>query len=271
MADQAAFRLATTMSPMTTPYRYVALGDSFTEGVGDDAPDRPNGLRGWADRVAEGLSASRQVEYSNLAIRGWLLDQIVDTQLAKALDLNPDLITISAGGNDMLRPGFDVDATIERYDALLTRLGETNAHLVVFTMPSRSAFSALEQLEERKLAYTRAIRAMAADHGATLVDFYSFDGFDDPRMWSWDRIHLSAAGHQRMAVEVLDVLGVDHGLSKPALGQAGRRNFARRRADDVIWAGKFLLPWIGRRVRGTSSGFGVTARYPEYVDAATLR
>ncbi len=36
--------------------RYVALGDSFTEGVGDPDPARPNGLRGWADLVAEELA-----------------------------------------------------------------------------------------------------------------------------------------------------------------------------------------------------------------------
>src|SRR6478735_8063127 len=33
--------------------RYVAIGDSFTEGVGDPDESRPNGWRGWADRVAE--------------------------------------------------------------------------------------------------------------------------------------------------------------------------------------------------------------------------
>src|SRR4051794_27659529 len=54
-------RLETLAPPLGTIWRmpfhrYVALGDSFTEGVGDPDPARPNGLRGWADRVAEVLA-----------------------------------------------------------------------------------------------------------------------------------------------------------------------------------------------------------------------
>ena len=80
-------------------HRYVALGDSFTEGVGDPDPARPNGLRGWADRVAEVLS--QQVDdfaYANLAVRGKLIAQIVQDQVEPAVALHPDLISICAGG-----------------------------------------------------------------------------------------------------------------------------------------------------------------------------
>jgi lysophospholipase L1-like esterase len=62
--------------------RYVAIGDSFTEGVGDPDPTRPNGLRGWADRVAEVLAAGDPgFGYANLAIRGRKLAGILDGQL----------------------------------------------------------------------------------------------------------------------------------------------------------------------------------------------
>ena len=92
-------------------HRYVALGDSFTEGVGDPDPDRPNGLRGWADRVAEVLATrTDDFGYANLAIRGRTLRPILAEQLEPALALRPDLVTIYAGGNDLIRPRCDVDA-----------------------------------------------------------------------------------------------------------------------------------------------------------------
>ena len=77
--------------------RYVALGDSFTEGVGDPDPRSPGGVRGWADRVAEELSIGHEdFAYANLAVRGLLLEQILERQVGPALALQPDLISLSA-------------------------------------------------------------------------------------------------------------------------------------------------------------------------------
>ena len=101
-------RMAEAQHPWS---RYVALGDSFTEGIGDPEPRSPGGHRGWADRVAEVLSSQTDdFAYANLAVRGKLIKQILDEQVEPALALRPDLITISAGGNDVIRPGTDPDA-----------------------------------------------------------------------------------------------------------------------------------------------------------------
>ena len=86
--------------------RYVALGDSFTEGIGDPESGSAGGHRGWADRVAEVLSQQADdFAYANLAVRGKLISQIVAGQVETALDLKPDLITFSAGGNDVIQIG----------------------------------------------------------------------------------------------------------------------------------------------------------------------
>jgi lysophospholipase L1-like esterase len=91
------------MTPQHPWSRYVAIGDSFTEGIGDPEPRSPGGHRGWADRVAEVLSGQTEdFAYANLAIRGRLLQQILDEQIEPALALHPDLITVSMGGNDEL-------------------------------------------------------------------------------------------------------------------------------------------------------------------------
>src|SRR6478735_6310757 len=111
--------------------RFVAIGDSFTEGIGDPEPDLPGGHRGWADRVAEVLS--QQVDdfaYANLAVRGRLIGQIVADQVEPALALGPDLITFSAGGNDVIRPGSDPDAVSQQFEDAVVRLGRDGATLV---------------------------------------------------------------------------------------------------------------------------------------------
>ena len=79
---------------------FVALGDSFTEGVGDPYPDGTGdrgshhpGLcyRGWADRFAERLAAERLaadrpgLRYANLAVRGRLLGQVAAEQVPRAV------------------------------------------------------------------------------------------------------------------------------------------------------------------------------------------
>lgn len=105
------------LSRLEDSIRYVALGDSLSEGVGDDAPERPNGVRGWTDRVAEQfMLADKNALYANLAIRGRLLVPIIEEQVPAALELKPNLVSLVGGGNDALRPGFDVDALMVRYD-----------------------------------------------------------------------------------------------------------------------------------------------------------
>lgn len=114
----------------------MAIGDSFTEGIGDPDPDSPGGNRGWADRVAEELARDHpDFAYANLAIRGRLLQQIIDEQVGPAVELAPDLISVCAGGNDVLRPGSDPDALAEKIDVAIETLAATGATVVLFTAP----------------------------------------------------------------------------------------------------------------------------------------
>ena len=87
-----------------TEVRYVAIGDSFTEGVGDEP--EPGVVRGWADLVAQGWADATggSVEYANFAIRGKLARPIIAEQLEPALALKPTHLSFNGGGNDMLRP-----------------------------------------------------------------------------------------------------------------------------------------------------------------------
>ena len=247
--------------------RYVALGDSFTEGVGDEDPSCPNGLRGWADRVAGQLAlhAGRSgggFSYANLAVRGRLLPQILDEQIEPALAMRPDLVTVYAGGNDMMRPSLDLDALVERYEGALARLASSGARVLVFTAYDAGWAPVFRRLRGRTAVYNELLRPAAARAGAEIVDYWNMSGFDDTRMWDTDRLHMSSLGHTRMAAEVLDVLGVPHGIARPQLPPAPVPTKAEKRDADRTWLRTFLLPWLGRRLRGASSGDGVEPKYP---------
>ena len=116
--------------------RYVAMGDSFTAGLGDPEPLSPGGMRGWADRIAEELSEGRaDFRYANLAVNGLVLREILDRQLGPAIALKPDLVTLSAGGNDLVFHRRDPDRLAATLDAAVGMLSATGATIVLFTGP----------------------------------------------------------------------------------------------------------------------------------------
>lgn len=256
--------------------RYVALGDSFTEGVGDPDPTRPNGVRGWADRVAEQLAAAASAEggagfgYANLAIRGRLLDEVLAQQIGPAIALEPDLVTIYAGGNDLMRPSLDLDAMVARYDAALRDLTATGATVVVFTAYDTGWAPVFRMLRGRVAIYNELVRAVAEKHGALICDFWRMAGYDDYRMWDVDRLHMSPLGHAQMAGRVLDLLGVDHHITPETLAAATVATRREQRRQNAEWARTFLGPWVVRRIRGVSSGDGLTPRWPRPVGLADL-
>ncbi|GAB2865930.1 SGNH/GDSL hydrolase family protein [Nocardioides pacificus] len=246
-----------------TFHRYVALGDSFTEGVGDPDPARPNGLRGWADRVAEVLaSRTEDFGYANLAIRGRKLDGIIAEQIEPAIALRPDLITIYAGANDILRPKVDLDALVERYDAALGRLAATGAHLVVWTATDPGGSAIYRPVRGRFAIYNELVREAADRHGATILDYWRLREYRDWRLWDTDRMHMGPAGHQRMAIAVLDALGVSHDLEPLPLVDVVAPVGRAKVREDVTWAREFAAPWVHRRITGRSSGDTVSARHP---------
>lgn len=248
-----------------TYQRYVALGDSFTEGVGDVDLARPNGVRGWADRFAEQMAARFPgFRYANLAIRGRKLDAILAEQIEPALAMRPDLVTMYAGGNDMLRPSVDLDALIGKYDAALGRLAATGAHLVLWTAHDPSASRMYAPLRGRFATYNELVREVADHHDATLIDFWRMRDYHGWDLWSADRLHMNAAGHQRMAMAVLDALGIEHSLELPTLPPPAppvpRREALRA---NLAWTRKEALPWVHRRLTGRSSGDSLDPRRPE--------
>ena len=244
--------------------RYVALGDSFTEGVGDPDPRRPNGLRGWADRVAEVLaSTTPDFGYANLAIRGRKLRRILDEQLEPALALEPDLVTSYAGGNDIMRPRVDIDALAAAYDEAVGRLAATGATIVLFTAFDSGQSAIYRPIRGRFALYTEAVREISERHNTLLVDFWRMREYRDWGYWDNDRMHLGPAGHQRMAMAVLDTLGVAHDLQPLPPTEHPELSTKELRARNVEWARTHAGPWVHRRLTGRSSGDNISPKRPK--------
>ncbi|MBW8750169.1 MAG: SGNH/GDSL hydrolase family protein [Propionibacteriales bacterium] len=245
-------------------HRYVALGDSFTEGVGDPDPLRPNGLRGWADRVAEVLStqAGGDFGYANLAIRGRKLPAIIDEQVGPALALEPDLVTIHGGGNDVLRPRVDLDALAARYDEAVGRLAASGARVVLFTIADPGINPVFKMIRGRTAVFNEWVREIADRHQATLVDMWRMRGWKVSEVMDEDRLHLNPVGHQAIAIEVLDALAADHALAPLPLPDVVEQSARERRAANLAWARQHAVPWVHRRLTGRSSGDGVLPKRP---------
>jgi lysophospholipase L1-like esterase len=244
--------------------RFVALGDSTTEGLEDPYPE--GGYRGWADRLAERLAADNPgVTYANLAVRGRKVPQIRAEQLEPALRLEPDLVSLLGGLNDILRRHFDPDLVIGDLDAMAAELSGRGATVVTFTFPDPTAVITLAagRIRARVTDFNARIRAMSAARGAVLVDLER-NGVADPAMWSPDRLHANGAGHARMAEAAAAALGLEVpvGDRKPA-ADLPQRSAISRYASDAVWIGRHMTPWLIRRLRGVSSGDGRSAKRPD--------
>ncbi|MFY1705212.1 SGNH/GDSL hydrolase family protein [Micromonospora sp. WMMA1923] len=243
---------------------FVAVGDSFTEGMDDAYPD--GSYRGWADLVATRLAAEvgPEFRYANLAIRGRLFLNVVAEQVPVAVAMKPDLISFAAGGNDVLRRNFDSQSLVARYDRVIGRLRSGGADVVVFRFADLMARLPGQRLvAPRVKLLNQAVGETAERHGAIMVDLFADDTFLNPMLWSTDRLHLSPAGHRRVAGQVLTALGVgcdEEWLLVPPHPHPSP--WLAARAADLRWAGRHLAPWVKRRLTGRSSGDTVTAKRP---------
>lgn len=230
--------------------RFVALGDSFTEGVGDPEPQGPGGLRGWADRVAEELSEDHpDFAYANLAVRGRLLQQILDEQLEPALALKPDLVTLSAGGNDLVFRGSDPDRLAEKLDPVVGLLTATGATVVLFTGPDWGATPFFNLIRGKVAIFNEHLRTIATRHDSIIADLWALRQLRDPIMWDPDRLHFSPLGHHTIAAMVLDTLNVPHSLMPLDPKPLPHGSWREARAGDFIWAREYFAPWVLRRLR----------------------
>jgi lysophospholipase L1-like esterase len=235
--------------------KFAAVGDSFTEGLGDERPDGTD--RGWADLVAEGLATglAEPVDYLNLAIRGRLLAPIVVDQLPAALALEPDLVSLNGGGNDIMRPGADPAELVALLERAIGLCSDSGVRLIILSGADPSAHLPVGRVIHRRgNELAAAVTRLCSAHGVTYVDNWSDEELRRSVYWSVDRLHLNSAGHRRVAGRLLGVLGLPDraGWLEPAATTDVRRSLR----ENTQYYRDFVVPWVQRRLTGRSSGDG---------------
>jgi len=250
---------------------FAALGDSFTEGVGDARADGA-GLVGWADRFAEYLAARTPgLRYANLAIRGKLLSEVLDEQVPVAVAMGADLVSLAAGGNDLLRPSTDPDDLAAMLETAVTDLTSAGATVMMFTGFDPKAFPVLRLIRGKSAVLTMHVREIASRHGCLIVDLWGMHILTDRRLWQPDRLHLTPDGHRRVALLACEVAGIAPGedwreplrdgpATLPTASAAA--TWVTARWNDVQWVLEHAAPYLSRRLHGVSSGDGVVAKRP---------
>lgn len=257
------------MPSFTAPrpiHRYVALGDSSTEGLED--PGTGGRHRGWADRLAEHIARAQPepLLYANLAIRGRKTRQVLEEQLPLALAMKPDLASAFVGTNDAIQPRFDPEQVGADLRALWGALRASGATVVSLTLPDLSAVIPFARhLSQRVAELNRVTREAATATGVVLVDLAEHPMATDSRIWHTDRLHANALGHERIAAALavaLGVPGVRESWNDP-LPERPASSLATRARAEALWVRDYLVPWVGRRLTGRSSGDGITPKRPE--------
>ncbi|MGI9155866.1 MAG: SGNH/GDSL hydrolase family protein [Marmoricola sp.] len=244
--------------------RYVALGDSQTEGLNDGDPEQ--GYRGWADRFADQLAeVNPDLVYANLAVRGCRARHVRHHQLPAALALEPDLASVVVGMNDMLRHDYDLEETVREVEETFEALVSSGATVLTMTFPNVARMlPMMGWLLPRQRMLNARITAAAGRHGVPVLDLFTSGLTGDPRIWSHDRIHGSTLGHTRIAsgaAELVGLPGSDGSWTEPIADPVADTLFDVLRRE-VHWAATFVVPFLHRQLTGRSSGTGRTAKRP---------
>ncbi|MEE6177638.1 SGNH/GDSL hydrolase family protein [Mycobacterium sp. 050134] len=245
--------------------RYVALGDSQTEGLWDG--DDVVGLLGFADRLAAMIDALRPgLHYANLAIRGKRIGHVLREQVPPALAMRPDLVTVCVGMNDVIQPGRSFGPALRDLEELYAALAGSGATVVTTTFPNVAQFLPLGRLVAGRLSRINAtIRGASERYGFRLVDLYGAGSMRDLDTWDIDRVHASTKGHilfAAAAAEALNLPGSNHDWAEPSVNPA-RLSLPATAYGQLRWTQDAFFPWIWRRMRGLSSADGREPKRPQ--------
>lgn len=246
--------------------RYVALGDSLTEGLGDWNFEFDRLHAGWADRLAHLLTAEKasqhqRVEYANLAVRGSKTKQIMGWQLDAAIALEPTFVTVMAGANDIFANRRELARVEALLDSGLTRLREAGIAVLLVNTVAPGHILLARLLRPRTKRVAQLINRVGARHSLTVVDLQSLAHFSHGGYWCEDLAHFSSHGHSLIANQAAKALGLRARYTELETSEiAEPKSSAHER---LIWLKVHVIPFIVRRLRGRTSGDGLQPKLAE--------
>lgn len=251
LVQRAAIRPSAPLSPAAVAprwSRYVALGDSLTEGLCDTSRTPAGAYRGWADRLAELLAhentGAGPFRYANLAVRSRRVRHLTIEQLPHALALRPDLVSVLLGANDLVGRRVDIARVAAELEAAVRTLRDAGIDVLLVTpfLPRRRAALIFAR---RFAVFASELRRIAAETGAILLDLEALPAIGELDLWASDKVHLRSRGHRFLAYRAADALGVPDAEALGGLDAALHADDDR--PESGSWLRRDLLPWVWRR------------------------
>ena len=251
--------------------RYVAVGDSLTEGLSDASRQSRGEFRGWADRLAGLLAHSSgrrsPLLYANLAVRSRRIADVLDTQIPRAIELNADVVSVLVGANDLVRVGARPVTRARELGTGIARLRAAGIDVIVIA-PFAPRRRYLAGLHRRMQRFNAVLREGALASGATYIDFSDDPACSETRAWAEDRVHLSSHGHRLLAYRAASAIGLP-GMQELGSLDVTMHDDEQTGGDSWIptarWLWSHVRPWVGRRVRGRTAGDGLSAKHTHLV------
>jgi acyl-CoA thioesterase-1 len=185
--------------------RYLAMGDSLTQGIG--ATDLETGTFP-ALLAAKWTSDGCQVELKNVGISGYTAGQILAEQVPAVAEFQPTLITFQGGGNDIVN-GVTEDEYRKNVSAVLDAAKNSGARVVVFAQnewfrsPEGLNYGTEAELSAKRDALDKILIDEAKSHGAQFVDLRPlYKQQADQSLWVEDGIHPTPAAYEAWATEM---------------------------------------------------------------------
>lgn len=205
---------------------YVAMGDSFTAGLGTETGPI------WADLVASRLrQANPGLRFNNIAVYGATSEGVAQ-QAEIALGKEPDLVTVVCGMNDVLKSvRLDPEGFAARLAAIFDRLQAElpGAAILTATAPGNLTFPeparppTQAHIVDGLRTLNRTILMQAGERGIPALRWSEHPGLRDPGNFAEDGLHPSARGHALMADEVSRALRGSFGIEIAAGESVGLR------------------------------------------------
>ncbi|WP_339208425.1 SGNH/GDSL hydrolase family protein [Paenibacillus sp. FSL K6-3182] len=178
---------------------FVAIGDSFTEGIGDEVEETP--LKSWVHHFAELHEPA--LKYTNLAKRGLITKEIRLKQLEEALALEPDLVSLIAGANDILKGRWNFNEYKSEMELMVDALSKSGAAVIIGNLPDFTARLPLPDekkrvIKEQLLQANEVVRSLSSEYKLMLIDFWNHPMAEDNTFWSKDLIHPNSIGYKKI-------------------------------------------------------------------------
>ena len=189
--------------------RYVTIGDSLVVGLGDPVEGYPD--MAWTEATGQAFKQLHpDFEFLNLGERYLSARPVRETQLQPALDFEPDLATVLAGGNDLGDP-FDPEGIERELDTMVADLIDTGATVSTFSMPDvvrcgRYPKQMAEVLGPRIAIHREISVRIAERYDTVFFDYFNHPMSADPSVVSDDLLHPNMRGHAIVADLVLQGL-----------------------------------------------------------------